>query len=147
MKTLYENVVKLCQERGICVHGLEKELGFGKSTIRNWRKTSPRIDSVKKVAAYFEASLDALVGDEVSVRCDGKVTVFTEGEAVCGCAFSSVAKIVDLVKLFAQGDYVEVDVQIRRGTTEAERGDGGGGQLFSQSTTSRDSPKEAHPSN
>ena len=37
---LVEKVKKLCEERGISVPKLEKELGFGNGAIYNWDKSS-----------------------------------------------------------------------------------------------------------
>jgi len=60
---IYENIMKLCQERQIRVSRLEKELGIGNATIRGWATSSPRIDLLKKVADFFGVTIDDLVSD------------------------------------------------------------------------------------
>jgi len=59
---LVEKVKKLCEERGISVPKLEKELGFGNGAIYNWNKSSPSIDKVTKVAQFFGVTTDYLLG-------------------------------------------------------------------------------------
>jgi len=59
---LVEKVKKLCEERGISVPKLEKELGFGNGAIYNWDKSSPSIDKVAKVAQFFGVTTDYLLG-------------------------------------------------------------------------------------
>lgn len=124
MNALYRNVSRLSEERGLSIGALEKKMGFGKSTIAKWDKNSPRIDLLKKVADYFEVSLDELTGDEEPLQCNGRVTVYSNGEAVCGCAFSNIQKMSELVRLFSSGGNVEVDIGIRR-----EAADGGDGAV------------------
>lgn len=58
---IYENIVKLCQERGISIARLEKECGFGNATIRGWSVSSPTLAKVQKVAEYFGVSVDDLI--------------------------------------------------------------------------------------
>jgi len=59
---IYDNVARLCRDRGISIGMLEKTLGFGNGTVRRWRISSPTVASARKVADYFGVSLDALVG-------------------------------------------------------------------------------------
>lgn len=58
---MFENIIKLCKERGITVTVLEKELGFGNCTISKWKNVSPSINKVKKVAEYFGVSIEDLL--------------------------------------------------------------------------------------
>ena len=48
---IYENVLKL----------FEKETGLGNATIRGWATSSPTIDKIRKVADFFNVSIDELV--------------------------------------------------------------------------------------
>lgn len=63
---LYENVVRLCQERGITIAKLEKDCEFGNATVRSWKgmHDTPRFNSMKKVADYFGVSVDELMKGE-----------------------------------------------------------------------------------
>lgn len=55
---MLEKIEKLCEERGITVCALERTLGFGRCTISKWRKSSPSVDKLKKVADYFGVGID-----------------------------------------------------------------------------------------
>ncbi len=52
----------LCDENNLSLTGLERELGFGKSTVRKWDKNAPSIDKVLLVADYFDVTMDYLIG-------------------------------------------------------------------------------------
>ena len=61
--TLYERIKLLCEKRGISIAKLENELGFGNASISKWGKvSSPSVDKILKVAAYFNVSVDYLLG-------------------------------------------------------------------------------------
>ena len=61
---LFERISALCKEHGISIAKLEKEAELGNATIRGWRDSSPRVDSLKKVADYFKCSVDDLLREE-----------------------------------------------------------------------------------
>lgn len=50
---LYEKILKICKEKKISISKLEAECGLGNATIRGWKESSPRVDSLKKVADYL----------------------------------------------------------------------------------------------
>ena len=52
----------LCANKDSSLAKLERELGFGNGTIRNWDKNSPSVDKLQKVANYFKVSTDFLLG-------------------------------------------------------------------------------------
>lgn len=58
---LYQNIVVLCKGKGISISKLEKETGLGNGTVGRWEKSSPSVENVKKVADYFEVSVDYLI--------------------------------------------------------------------------------------
>lgn len=58
---VYDNVVELCQKKGISICVLEKEAGLGNGAIGKWRKSPPNLASVDKVAKYFGVSVAYLV--------------------------------------------------------------------------------------
>lgn len=58
---IYKNIANLCRQHGISVAKLEKELGIGNGTIGRWSKSSPTVDSIKKVADRFGVTVDALI--------------------------------------------------------------------------------------
>lgn len=60
---ILDNIQELCNLNGITIGQLEKNLGFGFATIRKWDKSNPTIDKLKKVADYFNVSIDELMRD------------------------------------------------------------------------------------
>ena len=54
----------LCEEKQITITELERLVGIGRSTIRNWNKSYPTSDKLQKVADYFHVSVDYLLGRE-----------------------------------------------------------------------------------
>ena len=65
--TIFEFIKEMCMEKGITITELERKLGFGNATIHNWKTKSPTIEKLKKVADFFDVSLDDLVGIRVKV--------------------------------------------------------------------------------
>lgn len=51
----------LCENKDSSFAKLERDLGFGNGTIRNWDKNSPSVDKLQKVANYFKVSTDYLL--------------------------------------------------------------------------------------
>jgi transcriptional regulator with XRE-family HTH domain len=60
--TFYERVKALCEQRGISITALVRELGFSASAGTTWKASTnmPRSSTVKKVAEYFGLSVDEL---------------------------------------------------------------------------------------
>lgn len=63
---LYENIKKLCTDKGISVNQVEKDLGFARSSFSKWSKHSPSVVSLKKVADFLGVTVDELISDKVS---------------------------------------------------------------------------------
>ena len=61
---LYDNVKKLCEEKGVSILSLEKALGFPRSSICKWHENEPGIRKVQKVADYLGVSIEELLKDE-----------------------------------------------------------------------------------
>lgn len=59
---LFERVKELSNKRGISISELEDRIGFGKNSIYKWKKQSPKIETLQKVADYFQVSADYLLG-------------------------------------------------------------------------------------
>ena len=58
--TTYEIIKELCNERGIAVTALEKELGFGRGSIGKLRNGSTTIERLQKIADFFNVSIEYL---------------------------------------------------------------------------------------
>lgn len=65
---LVENIRALCSSRNTTLIGLEREIGLGRGTLRNWDTYSPSIDKVQKVANYFHVPIGYLVGESSSTK-------------------------------------------------------------------------------
>lgn len=63
----YEQVVKLCQSRGISVTKLTEILELSRSTANGWKNGAiPQPKTLKKIADYFEVSTKYLTeGDQI----------------------------------------------------------------------------------
>ena len=67
MANLYENIEKLCKQRGVNVTIMCKESGASRGSLtdlKNGRKQTLKYETLDKIASYFETSVDALVSGE-----------------------------------------------------------------------------------
>ena len=69
---IYTNISNLCHDRGISIARLEREMGFGNSTIRGWANSSPTVEKLKAVADYFGVTVDDLLSDSKSTTEPGQ---------------------------------------------------------------------------
>lgn len=60
--SLVDKIKSLCTERKITFAEVEREIGISNGQIRRWNTSSPKIETVKKVADYFNVSTDYLLG-------------------------------------------------------------------------------------
>lgn len=60
--TTLERVKELCKSRGITVKRLEEELEIPNNTIYQWKRITPSLDKIQKVADFFGVSIDYLLG-------------------------------------------------------------------------------------
>lgn len=58
---IFANISRLCKERKISIAKLEREVGLGNATIRGWIKSSPTVDYLKRVADFFDVTIDDLL--------------------------------------------------------------------------------------
>lgn len=65
---LYEKIKSLCDKEGISISGLEKQIGISNGQIKRWQKSSPSVENLRKVARYFDVSLEFLADDDVSAE-------------------------------------------------------------------------------
>lgn len=61
---VYENVEQLCKEKGISICQLESRSGLANATIGKWRKSTPTLDSLRKVAAVLNVSIEKLIAEK-----------------------------------------------------------------------------------
>lgn len=58
---MYQKIKDLCEKKNISVYRLEKELELSTGSVSKWEKSIPRVDTLLKVANYFEVSIDYLI--------------------------------------------------------------------------------------
>ena len=61
---LYDNVKRICEEKGISVGKIEKDLQLSNGSICKWNDNEPGIRKVQKVADYLGVSIEELLADE-----------------------------------------------------------------------------------
>lgn len=61
---IFDEVVSLCQKNNTNISRVEKECELGNGTIKGWKTSKPRIDTLKKVADYFGVTIETLLGNE-----------------------------------------------------------------------------------
>lgn len=60
--TLFERISKLAKKRDKSLKEVAEELGLSRNAIYQWRTSSPKAESLAKVAEYFNVSTDYLLG-------------------------------------------------------------------------------------
>ena len=84
MSELYENIMKLCQLEGITGGKLCGDLGFSRSMLsdlKSGRVTSLSTARLEKIAAYFDVSVDELLGRDPGLNARDKVDISRRLEA------------------------------------------------------------------
>lgn len=69
---LIDNIKRLCDEKKISIYSLEKAVDAGNGTIGKWESSSPRVETLKKVADYFGVTVDELLSDDGAKRPEGR---------------------------------------------------------------------------
>lgn len=67
---IFTNVSRMCKDRGVSIARLERDLGIGNATIRNWNVSSPTVDKLKLVADYFGVTVDELLREDEAENQD-----------------------------------------------------------------------------
>lgn len=59
---VYDRVKYLCEKHNVSISRVESAVGFGNSAISKWESSSPSVEKLRKVADYFDVSVDYLMG-------------------------------------------------------------------------------------
>lgn len=72
---MYEIFRRLLQEHGLTAYKFSRETGIAQSTLSDWKtgKSQPRADKLKKIADYFNVSVDYLMGNEQKKEPEGEI--------------------------------------------------------------------------
>lgn len=62
--TLVERIKELSKKRNKNIKQVAIEVGLGENAIYKWDRNSPNTENLKKVAEYFNVSIDYLLGFE-----------------------------------------------------------------------------------
>lgn len=60
---IYNNIKAVCKSRGVSISKLEEDLGFTRSSLYKWDRHQLSIGNLKKVADYFNITVDELISD------------------------------------------------------------------------------------
>lgn len=81
--TLFERISYLAKKRDKSLKEVAEELGLSRNAIYQWKTSSPKADTLQKVAEYFDVSVDYLLGREEKTSLAEKYGVFAfDGEPV-----------------------------------------------------------------
>ena len=61
--SIYQNVKKACDEKGISIMALEEKLGFSRSSICKWDKSVPGVDKIKAVSEELGKPMEYFLDD------------------------------------------------------------------------------------
>lgn len=59
--SLYENIKKKCEAKGISIAKLERDVKLSVGSISHWRVSDPKVGNVKAVADYLHCTIDELL--------------------------------------------------------------------------------------
>lgn len=84
--SVYSIFEELCNKNGVTPYKVGKETKIATSTLSDWKsgKSTPKQDKLKKIAAYFNVSIDYLM--------TGKEVEFTVEMAEIDLALSNMSK-------------------------------------------------------
>ena len=68
--TIYENLVKILNSKGITAYQVSKATGISNATFSAWKSGSytPKLDKLKLIAAFLKVDINDLVGEGSSER-------------------------------------------------------------------------------
>ena len=136
---LKDRVKLLADRKKISLPQLEQELGFGNATIVKWDKSTPKADKLKKVADYFNVSMEYLMDGNIEKPKGVQIPVL--GDVAAGIPIEAVEDIIDFEEideeLASKGEFFGLrikgnsmspriqsgDVVIVRVQSDAENGD------------------------
>ena len=61
MANVYDNVKVLCEKKNISISALEKKANIANATIRGWNTSSPRLETLQKVAEALGVPVSKLI--------------------------------------------------------------------------------------
>lgn len=74
----YEVIKQLCDEHGIALTALEKELGFGRGSLGKLKSGGTSAKRLQKIADYFDVPINYLMSGEASVNINNLLSTKDE---------------------------------------------------------------------
>ena len=125
-KNVYDRVANLCEERGISQRQLQRELDIAIGTITKWKTSTPKPETLQKVAGYFNVTTDYLIGktpymnqdhmikclDEQYANVDNKPDVMLPDGTIL--EFKGMNNSVTLHTTCGNVEYVYIDPETRK---------------------------------
>lgn len=103
--TFFNNIQRLCNEKGISVTALGKELGLSNATTAGWRKGSqPRVKTLRILADYFDVTVEQLTSEHtMTVNDNYKIIGHTQTHVIItnGSERKLSEQEVELLNIFA----------------------------------------------
>ncbi|MFW8620858.1 helix-turn-helix domain-containing protein [Enterococcus thailandicus] len=79
----YEIIKELAKEKKLSIRQLEINFGYSNGYLAKWKTNTPNSDELKRIADYFNVSVDYLLGREEKASLAEKHGVFAfDGEPV-----------------------------------------------------------------
>lgn len=72
--TLFERIKSLAKTRGMSLNQVAEKAGLGEKTIYKWKKQDPRTATLAKVADVLGVSVSYLIGENLNLADNNKVT-------------------------------------------------------------------------
>lgn len=113
MGTLYENIIALCEEKGIKGGKMCTDIGMSKgilTDLKMGRQTGISAANAQKIASYFGVSVGYLLGEEEKQE---KPTVMDDGLS------ENMKALIDFVKTVPD-DKVELVLKVMKSIVEAD---------------------------
>lgn len=76
----YEVIKQLCDEHGIALTALEKELGFGRGSLGKLKSGGTSAKRLQKIADYFGVSINYLMNGETTEKINNPSQLSTKDE-------------------------------------------------------------------
>lgn len=83
--TLFERTKEIAKKQGLSVSNLEKKADLSENSLYTWKKSTPKADTLEKVADVLHVSTDYLLErtDEMNIKSsDPKVADILDNETI-----------------------------------------------------------------
>lgn len=107
----YDRFYDLCLSHGVTPTKVGRELGIGQSTIAMWgvRQSTPKAETIQKLAAYFKVSPDYLLGE---INASAHMDITTDNSSVDAQEDRERIYLMQRMLLYiVGGDSVEFNIQ------------------------------------